>query len=138
MHLLDVLRTPHVGDDSTFDGVGLYPLWVNIKPRNFPPSTLNVHFSGLSFILAPLEGFEYLLEVLYMLVERVGFHDDVIHVQLHTPIDQALKDFVHKALIGRPDVLEAERHDLILVVGIGHHEGRLVLVLGVHTYLVIV
>jgi len=73
-----------------------------------------------------------------MLVERVGFHDDVIHVQLHTPIDQALKDFVHKALIGRPDVLEAERHDLILVVGIGHHEGRLVLVLGVHTYLVIV
>jgi len=67
-----------------------------------------------------------------MLVERVGLHDNVVHVRFHTSVDKPLKDFVHEALVGRPSVLEAKRHDLIVVIGIKRHEGHFLLVLGVH------
>jgi len=117
--------------------VGLYPPIGQHETQEFPPLNPECPFLGVELHISPPKGFEYLLEVLYMLVERVGLHDDVFHVHFHTSDDEPLKDFVHEALVGYPDVLEAEWHDLIVVIDIGRHEGRLLLVLGVHTYLVI-
>lgn len=34
-----------------FLGLALIPLWLIIKPKNFPKDTSNTHFSGFSFIL---------------------------------------------------------------------------------------
>jgi hypothetical protein len=36
---------------NTFSGLGSIPRWETIYPSNFPEGTLNVYFSGFSFIL---------------------------------------------------------------------------------------
>jgi hypothetical protein len=36
---------------DSFSGLGSMPRWETIYPSNFPEGTLNVHFSGFSFIL---------------------------------------------------------------------------------------
>ena len=110
------------------------PLWVSMKPINFPPSTPNVHFSGLSFILAPLRALNTSSRSFTCCSKESDF---TTMSSTYTSTDYTFEDFVHEALVGRPCVLEAKRHDLIAVVGIDHHEGRLLLVFGVHTYLVV-
>jgi len=70
-------------------------------------------------------------------VERVRLYDDVVHIYLYTPTDQILKDLVHKPLVGRSSVIQAERHDLVVVVGVNRHERCLLFVPRVHAYLVV-
>ena len=62
----------------------------------------------------------------------------IIHVNLHVRTDNPLEDLVHKPLVGRSNILQIERHYLIVIVRIVRHEGGFLSVLWVHAYLVVV
>ena len=83
------------------------------------------------------ESFEDLFKVFDVLLARVELHYDVVHVHLHTSADKTLEDLIHEPLVGRFSVLQTEQHHLIVVVSAVRHEGRLLLVPWVHTYLVV-
>ena len=57
---------------------------------------------GVELHVGPSEGLEHLLEVLNVMVGRVGLHHYVVHVYLYTSADQPFEDLVHEALVGRP------------------------------------
>jgi len=109
---------------------------VEHEAQELPSLNSECTLLGVELHVGPYEGLEHILEVLHVLVERVGLHHYVVHVDLYTSADQPFEDLVHEVLVGCPCVLEVERHDLIVVVGVDRHE-RLLLVFGVHTYLVI-
>ena len=62
---------------------------------------------------------------------------DVVHIDLHKPIDKTLEDLVHEPLVGCSSVLQAKWHHLIAVVDVVRHEDHLLFIPGVHAYLVV-
>ena len=72
-----------------------------------------------------------------MLVARVILDHNVVHVNLYASTDHSFEDFVHQALVGRPRILQNERHYLIEVVCTVDREGCFLFVTGVHAYLVV-
>jgi len=85
----------------------------------------------------PFEGLEDHYKVFDVLVTQIGLHHDVFHVDLHTLTDKTLEDLIHQLLVGCSNTLQIERHHLIVVVGVVHHEGRLLLIPRMHAYLVV-
>jgi len=83
------------------------------------------------------ESFEHLLQVLDVLVKGVEIYNDAIHVDLNTPTDHTSEDLVHKSLVGCSNVFQVKRYDLVVIVGIGRHEGHLLFIPRVHAYLVV-
>ena len=72
-----------------------------------------------------------------MLVARVGFDLYVIHVDLHASNDHPLEDLIHQPLVCCSCILYAKRHYLIEVVCTVDRKSRLLLIPGMHAYLVV-
>jgi len=70
-----------------FVGVGLYPPMGQHKTQELPSLNPECALLGVELRIGPSEGFEYLLEVFHMLVERVGLHHYVVHIHLYTLAD---------------------------------------------------
>ena len=48
-----------------------------------------------------------------MLLARVRFDNNIVHIYLHVPPDHVMENVIHQVLISSSSVFEAERHDLV-------------------------
>jgi len=66
-----------------------------------------------------------------------GRHHHVIHVHNNALVDEVLEYLVHKSLVCYSNVLEAEVHDLVIIVCLHHDESDLQLISLSHGNLII-
>ena len=119
-----------------FSGLAIIPRWVNMKTKKFPLNAEHA-FLQVELHIRSLQCLLEFLQVFHVLVARIQLQDYVIYVNLHVPVDHPFKDLVHQPLVSGPNILEAKRHNLVVVVCSVHHTSGLLLISWMHAYLVV-
>ena len=81
---------------------------------------------------------EDFFEVGQVLDFRCGLHHHVIHIYFKVPANLILEDDIHHPLVGCPRILQAEGHDIVAENSSVNNEESLLLISGIHFYLIVV
>ena len=66
-----------------------------------------------------------------------AFDKHVINIHLYSFTDQFSKDFIDKALICRPSILQAKQHNFVAIKVVIYGERHLIFIIKAHAYLVV-
>ena len=124
----ELLKAPDSGGFwKPLNGLNLLPERREMAwPRNSTSDAPKIHLSSWAMRPFSLSLSRMILEVLEVLLPRVGEHEDVVHVT-HAE-GQVTEDVIHEALKGGPSIFEAKAG----VVECVRNDGRLWYVLGMH------
>ena len=89
----------------TFAGSTSIPLWLTMKPSNFPKMALKTHLLGLNLNLYLMRSLKYLSQIYQMVSRSTQLGDHIAHIDINLLMHHIMERGYHGSMVGRPRIL---------------------------------
>jgi len=121
----------------TFVGYTSTPLWLSMKPSNFPRLAPKMHLLGLSLNLYLTRRLNNFPQIYQMISRSAQLGDHVIHIDFDLLMHHIMEQGYHGSLVSHTCIFQTEWHDIIGVSSPMGSECHLGFVLFSHRDLII-